>query len=55
MDLINSVVMLTAFALLAGALYLWRTRGPTKQVWLMVVLAVVMIADVLIWTLPAAR
>ena len=38
--------------LVGGAAFLWRRDGLTKQVWLMLVLAVVMIVNVLIWTLP---
>ena len=47
-----SVVMLVALALLAGAFVLWRRGGATRQVWLMLVLAAVMIANILIWTVP---
>ena len=52
MDTILSVVMLVAIALVGGAIFLWRRDGLKKQVWLMLVLAVVMIVNVLIWTLP---
>ena len=52
MGTVLSVVMLAALALLAGALFLWRRGGAAKQAGLMVVLAVVMIVNVLIWTLP---
>lgn len=51
MGAVLSVMMLAALALVAGAVVLWR-RGVRKQASLMVVLAVVMIANVLIWTLP---
>jgi hypothetical protein len=54
MDLVLSIVMLAAVALLAGALFLWCRGGASKQVWLMLLLALVMIANVLIWTLPDA-
>jgi len=47
-----SLLMLAAIALLAGAFVLWRRGGATKQVSLMVILAIVMIANVLIWTVP---
>ena len=50
MDMVLSVVMLAAIALLGGAVFLWRRDGPGKQVWLMLVLAMVMIGNVLIWT-----
>ena len=53
MDLVLSALMVTALALIGGAIFLWRRSGSaTKQVWLMLVLAVVMIANVLIWTVP---
>jgi len=52
MDLVLSVLMLLAFALVAGAIYLWRKGGRMKQVTLMLVLAVVAIGNVLIWTVP---
>lgn len=51
MDTVLSIVALAAFALVAGAVYLW-TRGVRKQAGLMLVLAVVMMVNVLIWTLP---
>jgi len=51
MDTVLSVVTLAAFALVAGGIYLWR-RGARKQAGLMLVLAVVMVVNVLIWTLP---
>ena len=51
MDTVLSVVALAAFALVGGAIYLWR-RGVRKQAGLMLVLAAVMIVNVLIWTLP---
>ena len=54
MNIILSLVMLAAFALVAGAIYFWRRTGELKQPALMVVLALVMIANVLIWTLPDA-
>lgn len=51
MGTVLSIVMLTAGALLVGSIWLWR-RGAAKQAGLMGVLAVVMIVNVLIWTLP---
>lgn len=53
-DLVLSIVMLAAFALLAGAFVLWRRTGEAKNPALMVVLAIVAIANVLIWTIPNA-
>jgi hypothetical protein len=52
MTLILSLVMLSAFALTGGALFLWRRDGAGKQALLMLLLAAIMIANVLIWTLP---
>ena len=52
MDTVLSVVTLAAFALVAGAVYLWWRGGARKQAGLMLVLAVVMIVNVLIWTIP---
>lgn len=52
MDTILSVVVLAAIALIGGAIFLWRRDGLKKQVWLMLLLAVVMITNVLIWTVP---
>ena len=52
MDLVLSLLVLAAVALIGGALWQWRRVGPGKQVWLMLVLAVVMIINVLIWTVP---
>jgi hypothetical protein len=43
--------MLTALALLAGAVFLWR-RGERQRPSLMAVLAAVMIMNVVIWSLP---
>ena len=54
MDTVLSIVMLAALALLAGAFWLWRRQGLVKQVWLMVLLAVVMLVNVAIWTVPDA-
>lgn len=54
MNIVLSLVMLAAFALVAGAIYFWRRTGQVKQPALMVVLALVMIGNVLIWTLPDA-
>jgi hypothetical protein len=52
MDTLLSVLVLVAVALVGGAFVLWRRDGMHKQVWLMLVLAVVMIVNVLIWAVP---
>ena len=51
MDTVLSVVALSALALVAGAIYLWR-RGQRQKAGLMLVAAVVMIVNVLILTVP---
>lgn len=53
MDLILSVVVLCAFALAAGAVVLFRRGGTARQAWLMLLLAGIMLANALIWALPA--
>jgi hypothetical protein len=52
MDLILSVTMLTALALIGGAGFLWFRRRVRKQAALMLLLALVMLVNVAIWTLP---
>lgn len=52
MDLVLSIVVLGGIALLLGAWFLCRRGGSTKQVGLMVLMAMVMFANVLIWTIP---
>jgi drug/metabolite transporter superfamily protein YnfA len=52
MDTVLSLVMLTALALIAGAAFLWLKRGARKQAGLMLLLALVMLVNVAIWTLP---
>ncbi len=54
MNIVLSIVMLAAFALLAGAFALWRRTGEAKQPALMVLLAVIAVANVMIWALPDA-
>jgi len=51
-DIVLSIVMLAALALMAGAFVLWRQTGQVKQPALMVVLAVIAVLNVLIWTIP---
>ncbi|MBO9518683.1 MAG: hypothetical protein J7493_11505 [Porphyrobacter sp.] len=52
MDIVLSLVMLATLVLIGGAIFLWRRGGAQKQVWLMLLLAVVMIVNLLIWMLP---
>ena len=48
-----SILMLAAIAMVLGAGLLWRRRGASKQVWLVLVLGVVLIANVAIWVVPS--
>lgn len=54
MDIVLSIVMLAAIALLIGAFLLWRRTRQARQPLLMVVLALVALANVAIWTVPDA-
>ncbi len=51
-DFVLSLVMLTALALIAGAVFMYRRTGELKQPALMVVLAAIALINVLIWTIP---
>lgn len=52
MNITLSILMLAAFALLAGAGFLWFKRGERKQAGLMALLALIMIANIAIWIVP---
>lgn len=52
MDTVLSVLVLAAVALVGGAIFLSRRGGATKQVWLMLLVAAILVANVLIWTIP---
>jgi hypothetical protein len=52
MDAILSVLVLTAIALIAAAIWQWRRVGASRQVWLMLAAAAVMIGNVLILAVP---
>jgi hypothetical protein len=51
-DAMLSLLMLCAIALIGGAFLLWRRRGLSRNVWLMLIAAAVMLADVAIWVVP---
>jgi len=51
-DLILSLLMLLAIALVVCAIARWRREGSVRQVWLMLIAAAVMLANVAIWALP---
>jgi len=55
MNIVLSIVMLAAFALIAGAIVYWRRTGEIKQPALMLLLAVIAIGNVLIWTVPTTE
>ncbi len=46
-----ALAMLAAFACLLGGGWLIRTGRDAKRGWLMIVMAVVLVGNVLIWTL----
>lgn len=50
-DLLLSIVMLAGIALLGGAVIVFRS-GDRKRALLMVIAALVMLANVVIWTIP---
>jgi hypothetical protein len=52
MATIISIMMLAAIALIAGAIFLRRHGAPTLQIGLMLAVAFVIVANVVIWTLP---
>lgn len=47
-----SILMLAGIALLIGSYALWRRGGPAIQVFLMILLATIMFANVAIWIVP---
>jgi flagellar biosynthesis/type III secretory pathway M-ring protein FliF/YscJ len=55
METMLSIVMLAMFALVIGAIVLWRRGGPRRQIALMLVLAAVMAANIAILTWPDAK
>lgn len=54
MEIALSLMVLAAFALVIGAIVLWRKGGSAKQIGLMLLLAAIMAVNVAIWTLPDA-
>lgn len=51
-DIALSLTMLMVLALPIGAFVLWRRGGATKQVVLMLILAVIMAINVAVWVIP---
>ena len=50
-----SIAVLAAFALVGGGLWLLVKQRNRKQGWLMLLAALVLAGNVLIWTLPPAH
>jgi hypothetical protein len=53
-NLILSIAAFAGFALLWGAWQLWQREGLGQKVWLMVLAALVIFANIAIWTVPDA-
>lgn len=51
-DLLLSIIVLSAFALIAAGIYLLRRGGDRRKGWLMLAAAAVFLANVAIWTVP---
>jgi hypothetical protein len=47
-----SIGMIAGFALLWGAWRLWKRDGLGQKVWLMIAAALVIFANIAIWTVP---
>lgn len=54
MNLTLSIMMIAAMALLVGAGFLWFAKNERKRAGLMALLALIMIANIAIWTVPTA-
>ena len=54
LDAVLSITVFAAILLVIGAIFLWRRTGATRNALLMVLLAVVALANVAIWVLPDA-
>jgi len=52
MATVLSLLVLTVIGLLAGAVFVWRRKGPMKRVVLLLGLAAVAALNVAIWTVP---
>ncbi|MBP6361910.1 MAG: hypothetical protein KA233_00075 [Novosphingobium sp.] len=52
LDLVLSVMVLAAIALVIGAVVLWRRGGRTRQVSLMLLLAAIIAANLALWLVP---
>ena len=52
LNIILSIAMFTGFVLQFGAWKRWQRDGAGQQVWLMVVAALVIFANIAIWVAP---
>lgn len=52
LDLVLSVMVLAAIALVIGAAVLWRRSGRSRQVWLMLLLALIVAGNLALWLVP---
>lgn len=52
LDTVLSILALAVIALVVGAFALWRRGGRTKQVLLMLLLAVIAAGNLAIWLVP---
>lgn len=52
MNLVLSILMLAAIALVLGAFVLWRRTGRVRQPLLMLLLAAIAVANIALWTVP---
>jgi uncharacterized membrane protein len=51
-NIVLSIGMLAGFALIWGAWRMWRREGAGQKLWLMIAAALVIFANVAIWTVP---
>jgi LPXTG-motif cell wall-anchored protein len=51
-DIVLSIGMLGVFALVIGAIFLFRRSGERKRAILMLIAAAVLLGNILIWTVP---
>jgi drug/metabolite transporter superfamily protein YnfA len=51
-NVILSIAMIAGFALIWGAWRLWQRDGLGQKVWLMAAAALVIFANIAIWTVP---
>ena len=51
-NIILSLGMLAGFTLIWGAWRMWRREGARQKAWLMIAAALVIFANVAIWTVP---